>query len=356
MNMRGTEFKYLLLVLMSLLVGIWGMSENSNAATGVNGVGYSVRAELPKNQIHHENSFFDLKMNPGQSEDLKVRIYNTTTQEIQVATAIHTAWTNSAGAIEYVKPTTTFDPSLKYKISNISKIQGRQLVTIPAEGTKVVTAKVQVPQAATNRVMLGGWYFKRMDHKVTGNVKGASNMQNTYSYVIGMKYTMGQVPHPDMKLGKVAAGLDDYHRGVFANLRNPTAVMIPKLKVKTTLTNRDDGKVVKQVSQDNVQMAPNTVFRSPMYFGQQRLKAGEYHLQLVAKNQDRTWVFDRDFKITAAQANAANKGAVENSDVNIWLLVALGALGMLAVMLLILLIIYFLRRNRQNDEKERVGV
>lgn len=346
---RLKRFQLVMLLMVSVLVGL-GVPLVASASG--NDVGFSVSPQIPKNQIHKKNSFFDLKMTSNQTEQLRVKVYNVTNQDITVKTAIHTAWTSSGGAIEYVKPATSFDASLRYKMSDISQIQGKKTLTIPAGGSKTVTANVKIPKTNFNGVILGGWYFERTDSKVTGTVKGAGNMKNRYSYVVGMKYTMGRVPNPDMKLGTVSAGLGDYHRGVFANLRNPTAVIIPNLKMTTTITNRDGGDVVKHATQDDVQMAPNTTFRYGMYYGKTPLKAGNYHLHMVVKNTDRTWVFDRNFTITQAQANKYNKGSVEDSGISIWLLLALGALGMLLLILLILLIIFLIRRKRRQDEDD----
>jgi len=64
------------------------------------------------------------------------------------------------------------------------------------------------------------------------------------------------------------------------------------------------------------------------------------------------WVFDRDFTITAAQANKYNHDTVDNQGLNIWLLIGLGALAMLILILLILLIIYLIRRRRRDDDED----
>lgn len=349
--MRGLgKFQVIFLMVIGVVLG-WGTSVSAQAAA--NDIGYSVAAKLPKNQMNKKNSFFDLRMKSQQQEQLQVRVYNLTNQDIQVKSAIHTAWTSENGAIEYVTPAKSYDASLRYKMSDISKIQGKKTLTIPAKGSKLVTANVKMPKTTFNGVILGGWYFKRVDSKVTGTVKGAGNMRNQYSYVIGMKYTMGKVPYPAMSLGKVSAGLDNAHRGVVANLRNTSAVIIPNLTTNTTITNRDGGSVVKHEKKENVQMAPNTTFKYTLRYGTTELKAGNYHLHMVAKNTDRSWTFDRDFTITKAQADKYNQATVENSGINIWLLVALGALGMLLLILLILLVIYLIRRKRrENDDKD----
>ncbi|MCI1553428.1 MAG: DUF916 and DUF3324 domain-containing protein [Levilactobacillus sp.] len=341
--------KKLQLIVLMIVGGIIGLLAPVASQAAVNNdIGFNVAPKIPKNQIDKNKTFFDLAMKSGQTETLRTRIYNLTAQDIRVKSVVNTAWTGSSGAINYVNAAKKYDPSLRYKMSELSQVQGPQVVTVPAKGSKLVTVKVKIPQTNFNGNILGGWYFERVDHKVTGNVKGAGNITNKYAYVVGMSYTMGQLPNPDLKLGKVAAGLSNYHHGVIANLRNPTAIIVPNLKMNTTISNRDGGKTVLHVKKDNVQMAPNTVFSYPLLYGKTKLVAGHYRLHMVVKNTDRTWVFDRNFTVTKAQANKYNADSVDNSGISIWLLIGLGALGMLILMLLILLIIYLIRRRRRD--------
>ncbi|WP_020090308.1 DUF916 and DUF3324 domain-containing protein [Levilactobacillus parabrevis] len=345
------RIRLVLVMIIGLIFGGFILSE-SDAQAATNNVGYSVAAKLPSNQINKQNSFFDLRMNSDKTQTLQVRVYNVTNEDIKIQTAIHTAWTNSGGSIEYVTPAKSFDPSLRYKMSDISKIQGKKTFTIPARGSRIVTATVKIPKTNFKGVILGGWYFKRLDSKVTGTVKGSGNMTSQYSYVIGMKYSLGSAPNPEMSLGKVGAGLSNYHRAIIANVRNTSAVIIPKLKMHTKIINRDGGKTMVDAKQENIQMAPNTTFSYPMLREKNKLEAGHYHLHMLIRNTDHEWEFDRNFTITQAQADKYNKDSVDDSGISIWLLVALGALGMLILVLLILLIIYLIRRKRRKDDEE----
>jgi len=339
------------LVLLAGLLSGWGRLA-SQAANVTNNVGFSVAAKLPKNQLNKKNSFYDLKLKPGQTETLKATIYNSTNRDIRVRMAIHTAWTNSAGTIDYTNVPKSFDASLQTPMSKISQLQGAKTITVAADSKKLVTTKVKVPESVSDGVILGGWFFKRVDHKVTSAVKDANNIRSAYAYVIGMKYTVGKVPAPNLVLGKVNAGTYNYHRGIIVNLRNPMAVIVPNLKMDTTVTTLSDGKVVKHLKQSDVQMAPNTVFHYPMLVGETKLQPGRYHLHMVVKNSAHRWVFDRDFTVTKAAAKQANMAAGDRQNMNVWLLVALGALGMLLLVLLIWLIIYLVKRRRHADEAE----
>ncbi|WP_318766431.1 DUF916 and DUF3324 domain-containing protein [Lactiplantibacillus carotarum] len=341
--------KWLAAVLV-LLLGVTS-SVPALAASGQNNdIGFSVAAHIPKNQINTKNSFFDLKMTKGQTETLATTIYNETNRDIRVQMAIHTAYTNSNGTIEYVKPAQTYDPSLAYRISDLTKIEGPTTVTVPANSSKVVSARVTMPNQRLNGELLGGWYFKRVDQPVTGTVSGTTNVQNQYSYVIGLRYASGQLPAPNLKLKNVQAGLYDYHRGIMVNLRNVAATMIPNVTTTTTITNANHRALFNNMVERHVQIAPNTSYQYPLLVGNSNLQAGRYHLHMVAKNAQHRWVFDRDFTITAAQARRYNHTAVDNRGLSFWQILALGALGMLLLVLLYVAIRALIRKRRHHAE------
>ncbi|MDV0430439.1 DUF916 and DUF3324 domain-containing protein [Lactiplantibacillus sp. DA1] len=338
-------------IILSLQVGgVNGLTAgrtSSSKTTQSNDIGFSVAAKIPNNQIDQYNSYFDLKMTRGRQQQIKTTIYNVTNADIKVQTAIHTAYTNGNGIIEYVTPTKNYDSSLKYRMDQITKIQGSTTVTIPANGAKVVTAMIKIPKRAVHGVLLGGWYFKRVTNKVTGSVKGSMNIANQYSYVIGLKYTVGSVPKPQLKLDKITAGMQNYRRGVFPQLRNVTAVIVPKLTVTAELTSKNSGQVVKKLTQKNIQLAPNSVYKMPILTGTNRLQAGTYHVHLVAKNADHHWVFDKDFIISTVAADKYNQASVDNSGMSVGWFILFGALGMLIVGLMGLLIFFWVRKRRR---------
>lgn len=86
-------------------------SSSSGKTTQSNDIGFSVAAKIPNNQIDQHNSYFDLKMTRGRQQQIQTTIYNVTNADIKVQTAIHTAYTNGNGIIEYVTPTKSYDPS-----------------------------------------------------------------------------------------------------------------------------------------------------------------------------------------------------------------------------------------------------
>lgn len=331
-------------VVMGLISGQVGYAATNAPA---NNIGFSVSAQLPSNQLKTGQSYFDLKMQSGQKQTLKAVIYNSTKRDIKVRTNIRTAYTNQNGAIEYITAAKTFDPSLKFSLAKLTKIDGNTVVTVPANGTKTVTAKVKMPTTDFQGVLLGGWNFEKVDEQVTGHVDGAMNVRNQYAYMIAMKYTLGKVPAPKLLLAQVKPGVDHGHQTIFPILRNVSAVIVPKLTLKTKITDRKTGKLVKQATKHDVRLAPNSVFKYPILMAPKQLAAGHYHLKMTAKNQQGHWTFEKDFDITASAAKKYRRESNEHREIQpIWL-VALGVLGTLIFGAIIALIILIIRRHRQ---------
>ncbi|MFC6293698.1 DUF916 and DUF3324 domain-containing protein [Lactiplantibacillus daoliensis] len=340
-----TRFWGIVSFVLSLLFGL-AFAQVSRAATGPsNNIGFSVSAQLPSNQLNKDHSFFDLKMTAGQTQTLKTTIYNVTKRDMKIKTGIHTAYTNDNGVIDYVKQAKTFDPSLKYQLGRLTKLTGEKVVTVPAESSKVVEAQVKIPKTDFQGVMLGGWYFEKLDEKVTSEVQDSMNVHSQYSYVIGMKYSFGKAPNPELQLAKVGLGLKNAHQAVLSSLRNVSAVIVPNLNLETTITDKATGKVAKKEKKSNVQLAPNTVYSYPLLVGSSGLKPGDYHLQMTVKNKAHHWKFEKDFTITPAAVKKYKHQSVENSGISpIWL-VLWGAIGMLIVVGLVLWFFYFLKRR-----------
>ncbi|WP_024626312.1 DUF916 and DUF3324 domain-containing protein [Lactiplantibacillus fabifermentans] len=337
-----------IVVVVAIVSALWGIVDTGSASTTESPIGFSVAANIPENQRNKNESYFNLNMNSNTSQDLKATIFNVTNHEIKVEMAIHTAHTNENGVIEYVHPLKKADASLKYRMNNITQINGSKIVTVPAQGKKQVIATVQIPKTKFEGVIQGGWFFQKVDDKVTGGVEGTLNVKSKYSYVIGLSYTLGKVPEPNLMLDSVEPGLENYHQSIFSNLRNTAAVMIPHIYTDTTITNKNTGKVIEREKKENVQMAPNSGYHYPISTHDKDLQAGNYHLHMVAKNNQHQWIFDRDFTITRKMAKKYNRAAVINHRVNIWWFVLSGALGMLLLCIIGSYIYIKIRRRSQK--------
>lgn len=334
-------------VAVGLLFGVvCGPVQGQAAKTPSNNIGFSVSAQLPENQRNHDHSFFDLTMQSGQQQTIKVKIVNVTNRDIKIKTGINTAYTNDNGVIEYLAAPKHLDQSLKFQLGKLTKLKGKSIVTVPANGSKIVEAQIEIPKFTFNGTMLGGWFFQKIDEKVTSEVKDAMTVHNQYAYVIGLKYSFGQTPPPKLTLSQVKSGLLNHHQSTIAELRNPTAVIIPKVSLATTISNRSTGKSVKTITKNGVQFAPNSSYHYGLLTGNDSLKAGNYHLRMVAKNSAHRWVLEKDFTITKAAVKQTARKSVESHQLNSLWLVAAGAMAMLIIGGLVAWLVYLVKRRQ----------
>ncbi|MFB5308698.1 DUF916 domain-containing protein [Enterococcus casseliflavus] len=63
--------------------------------------GFSVRPILSENQVNSEVGYFDLNLEPGESQTLSLELRNMSDEEINLSISVHTAFTNVSGVVEY---------------------------------------------------------------------------------------------------------------------------------------------------------------------------------------------------------------------------------------------------------------
>ena len=96
---------------------------------------FSVQAEIPKNQVDKTKSYFDLKMQPGQEQDLVVNMRNDTAKPVTVNVLPNTATTNDNGIVAYNEQKKN-DKSLKIPFKDIATTDKE--VTVPAKSSQPI--------------------------------------------------------------------------------------------------------------------------------------------------------------------------------------------------------------------------
>lgn len=329
---------------MGIVLGLIMTRFSAYASDKTSDIGFNVAATLPTNQINKNDSFFNLAIKSGSTQKIEAKIYNLTNRDIQVETGIHTAFTNSNGNIEYNQTLKNADASLKLRMNEITKVDGPTKITIPAASFKKVSATIKIPKTDFNGVIQGGWFFKKINNKVTGTVKNSMNFTNEYSYVIGLKYVLGKIPEPKLVLSRVQPGLKNHHQNVFPEIRNTAAVMIPQMTFKNTVTDNASHKVIQQIKKNHAEMAPNSAYEYPIFGKQTTLRAGNYHLHVLVTSLKSKWIFDRDFTISKAVAEHYNRASVDSKSKSAQWFMILGA-GLTFIAIALLILVYWIIRK-----------
>ncbi|WP_285023819.1 DUF916 and DUF3324 domain-containing protein, partial [Lactococcus garvieae] len=249
---------------------------------------FSVQAVIPSNQVDKSKTYFDLRMAPGQSQDLMVELRNATSSAVTVNVSPNTAITNQNGVVDYSMSKARRDSSLKVCFEDIASTNNE--VTVPAKGTKKIAVHVKMPDRPFDGVLLGGLYFteKTAESKDSGN-KG-TQILNRYAYVIGVKLTESdKVVPPELRLRSVKASQVNYRNVIVANIQNYKAAILTNLKIEGNVYRKGEKHPVYSETRENLRMAPNSNFDYAIGMHNQAFKPGEYTFKGVAHSGKREW-------------------------------------------------------------------
>lgn len=336
---------------------------------------FSVEPTLPKNQIDGRAGFFNILLAPGETQNLELKYKNNTKKEVTVNSVVSSAKTNVNGVVDYNSSNIKNDPTLKYDMSDLIKLQNS--VTLNPGETKKIVVQVTMPQDKFDGIIAGGFTFSDGDQnqKNKSESEDGVSIKNIYSFQIGILMRQSaETPFSDnyiqamgLQLKKVKAGQLNYRNVIYANLQNPLSVYLNQMVVRAEILKDHSSKILYTITKGDMQMAPNSNFNFPISLGSGALmNPGKYNLKLTvyslkdSSGQYSTkyidnkmqsfrykWEFNKDFTITEAQASRYNKADVTNKQNN-WLLWIL--LSFLALMVTFS-IWYLLFLKRRHNEK-----
>lgn len=345
------------ILLMLLLVGgiFIGLPQSLVEAAELQ---FSVDAILPENQVDNENTYFDLRMKPGEKQTVEVELTSSAEKEIEVEMRIAAADTGVNGVIDYPNPAegkVDYDKTLKYPLQEIAKIQSS--VKIPPKEKIKVPIEITMPAEEYKGMIIGGIEFEQkadVAEKGEDQPSGGMGVKNKFVYLLGMKLTENDAPvSVDLKLLDVYAGQLNHRNVIYANLQNPEPEIMRNLQIEAKVYPKGSNEAIYETKKDNMQMAPNTNFEFPISLDNKAFKAGRYLLKMAATaDEDKQWEFTKEFEITAEKAKKLNEASVDELEYepNWWLWIGIG-IGV--VILLIILIVVFVVVAKKRKKARR---
>lgn len=333
--------------LITVLVAMLGLSISLPASA--NQITFGAEANLPASQVNKSVNYFDLKLKPGATETATVTVENGTNKEVKIKPKVTTATTNMNGVVEYSK-TGKADKTLKYKISDYVKPTQKEVV-LAAKESKKITLEFKMPNHKLNGVLAGGLQLQDQNALAKkSKAKSGTSVQNQYAYVIGivMRQSTKKVT-PQLKLGAVTPTQENYRNVINSTIRNVSPTYVNKLSVNAKVKKQNSDKVVYTQKTTNMQMAPNSVFKYPLRLNGEKLKAGDYTMDIVAKSKGQTWHFTRNFTIDADKARSLNKKDVSIKTDYTWLYVTTGFILLVVAGLIIW---WMMRKKMKRQQRE----
>ncbi len=343
-KMRKLYALIVILLIGSLISPIIGQAEGSMA--------YSAKANIPENQINKTLTYFDLKMEPGQEQEISLTVSNSSDKQTTIILSPNSATTNQNGVIDYGQNKGKVDSTLKIPLSSV--ISKEQEVTLAPNETKQVLFTLKMPDKLFNGILLGGFYVTKKE-EAEDSKEAEKNVQikNNYSYVIGiqLRETLEEVK-PQLKMNQIKPALLNYRTAVTVNLQNTEATIIKEFDVHAKVRKKGNGTVLHEATKTDMSMAPNSNFDFPISWDNQSLEPGTYTLEMTAKSGENQWTFEEDFTISAKESKTLNTDAVElEKKAPNWTLIILSVIG--AMTLLIGGMLYLIYKHKKKKEAAR---
>lgn len=338
--------KKILTTMLMLIISLISLPAVSKADT----MAYSVKADIPENQIDKAKTYFDLKMTPGQKQEISLTVHNSGDKEISVFITPNNATTNQNGVIDYSEEKAKIDSSLKIPLTSL--ISGKQEVKLNAGETKQAVFTIKMPENEYTGDIIGGFYIQKKTDDVEAKKDESVQIKNQYSYVIGIRLNETDTAvTPKLKLNQIEPALQNYRTAVTANLQNTEATIINDLDVNANVTKQNSTTVLHETNKKGLSMAPNSNFDYPINWDNEPLNPGKYTAHIKAKSGEEEWSFDKNFEIKAEASKKLNKEAVEVAKPQPnWLLIITVSIG--SIILIGGLLIFLIIRNEKKKRLE----
>ncbi|GEK33433.1 DUF916 and DUF3324 domain-containing protein [Kurthia sibirica] len=345
-------FKKISVLFVSVLffsATVAGLMSKSASAAELN---FSVTSVLPDNQIDKKQSYFDLKMKPGQEQTVYVMLDNATDKKVTVMVSANEAKTNINGTTQYDKNKIERDSTLNYSLEDIVTVKNK--VVIPPKKKVKLPVHLKMPDKEVKGIILGGLSFQQKESELDQAEKDSAkengmSIKNRFSYNLAMslKMTDDQV-EPELVLNKVEAQSINARTVITANIQNTQPMLMNQLEVNAFITKKGESEKLFKKNMKEMQMAPNSNFNYQIPLNGEQLEAGTYTADVTAKSMGETWHWKKDFTISSDEAKQLNKADVDAKDDSInWTMWILIAVGIIIVLLLLLILV------RQNKNKRR---
>ncbi|MHC8519375.1 DUF916 domain-containing protein [Weissella confusa] len=351
-----------LVVGASLLVGT-----TAHAA----GNDYTVQAVVPASQIDKSNvSYFDMQLQPGQTESLTINLANTSNKTITVDVNKGTAGTQTGGVVDYTA-SAGFDKTLAAKIGDGIEVADK--VTIAPKETKAVTAKVTMPSVPTNGIYVGGLKFTEEGQGADTGSGDGMRVSGVFSYAVAI-LARNATSNNDVADTLMPNGVKLISKAgissIGTNVINPKAALLNRLEIIGRVTDAS-GQVYLSQTKKMMQMAPNSNFDFLMTSKGKEIKAGRYLAKYTAfwsqdangqyadakgTRFDYTKTWEQEVTVTAEQAkkyNAADRSIQANNSIPVWVWIIGGILLLLILIIIFLIWFILFKRRKDKDEEER---
>lgn len=293
---------------------------------------FSVKIIPTEHQIDDTKSYFDLKLQPEESDILPIEISNNSGKNQKFSITFQKATTNMNGIVDYTLDKVISSGEPQINIRDVVKIETSE-ISIDANSSQQVTLSVKMPKKSFDGILLGGIKVSQVEDSEDSTRQMVSNKVQ-YVTAVQIKQTDNMVA-PKITAGNINLTQINGQNAVVMSLNNPTATLISKVKGHFQITKKGSKEVLVEQTNDQMSIAPNISFMPFLKFGD-KFKPGDYTYTITLKNSDNEWSLSKDFVISKDEAKKYNASSIDESKkIPLWIYIVSG----MAIVILILVIV-----------------
>ncbi|WP_054711088.1 DUF916 domain-containing protein [Bacillus sp. JCM 19041] len=115
---------------------------------------FSVTTIIPDNQRDPNKTYYDLVLEPGETQTVEMLLQNDTESDVVIAPTIHSATTNVNGVVEYGSNEIEADETLQFPLEEW--VSTEEEIVVPAGGEFMLPLQIEMPDEAFDGVIAGG--------------------------------------------------------------------------------------------------------------------------------------------------------------------------------------------------------
>lgn len=272
---------WLILFFVGIYVFSGLFSFNSTHAAELN---FQVDIVQPENQIDKTQTYFDLMVKPGMTQDLKIKVSNLADKEITVAIKPNSGTTNQNGEVSYSETPKIKDDTLKNPITSL--LSGEQRIVLAPKEIKEVLFTLSIPDKAFSGKIVGGFLFQEEIKKETKNPTKGVTLTNQFVLVKGIQLRESMDPiKENLVIHDVELTTIDHRGAVVVKVQNTQPDFVKNGSIKIKIQKKGYSNVFFEETKNELNMAPNSTVGLPYYIKDLLEEAGNYSVEVEVKTK-----------------------------------------------------------------------
>lgn len=304
MNTKQISLFLLLIIVASVMV----------VNVFANEIDFYVSAQIPENQIDDGKTYFDLRMQPEQKQDIFFDIVNTSYEKIKVKIALNDSYTNAMGQVDYYGVGKN-DNIEKISINDLAKLSANEVNIGANKKAKIKVSLTMPPEEFDGEVIGGIVATKAPDSSIENQ---SININNIYNYVLGIRITENDnIIEPEFKLNKVSFDLVNARPALVHEIQNIKPVLFNDAKLNIKIYEKNNSKVIYSYEQELLKMAPASTMEHVLYLDENIFSSGSYRTEVEICDENQIWTLTKNFEVTDNALSNVYKNSVgiEKSEV-----------------------------------------